>query len=69
MNVIAFPIEEWNPDRSGAAALDGDLDALADVLHAVVHTGAGVSFVVPFSVADPAVAARDQHAEIGRAHV
>jgi GNAT superfamily N-acetyltransferase len=52
MNVIAFPIEEWRPDRSGAAARDGDLDALADVLHAVVHTGAGVSFVVPFSVAD-----------------
>ena len=29
-----------------------DLDMLSDVLHAVVHVGAGVSFVVPFSIAD-----------------
>jgi GNAT superfamily N-acetyltransferase len=50
MNVIAFPIEEWRPDRAGAAALDDDLDALAEVLHAVVYDGAGVSFVVPFSI-------------------
>jgi GNAT superfamily N-acetyltransferase len=46
-SVIAFPIEEWSPDRS--ASPDADLDALADLLHVVVHTGAGVSFVVPFS--------------------
>ena len=50
MHVIAFPIDEWIPDRTGAAPLDDDLDALADVLHAVVHDGAGVSFVVPFSI-------------------
>jgi len=43
-------IEEWQPDRAGEAALDRELDMLADVLHAVVHTGAGVSFVVPFSI-------------------
>jgi ribosomal protein S18 acetylase RimI-like enzyme len=38
-------IEEWRPDGDCAS----DLDALADVLHAVVYDGAGVSFVVPFS--------------------
>jgi GNAT superfamily N-acetyltransferase len=50
-SAIAFFIEQWHPDRSDAAVED-DLDALADVLHAVVHGGAGVSFIVPFSVAD-----------------
>jgi ribosomal protein S18 acetylase RimI-like enzyme len=43
-------IEEWRPDET--AALERDLDDLADVLHAVVHAGAGVSFIVPFSVED-----------------
>jgi GNAT superfamily N-acetyltransferase len=43
-------VEEWRPERSDAARLDADLEALADVLHAVVYDGAGVSFVVPFSV-------------------
>lgn len=42
-------IEEWRPDGPGAAAPGHDLDMLADVLHAVVYDGAGVSFVVPFS--------------------
>lgn len=42
-------IEDWRPDRADA---DSDLDMLADVLHAVVHDGAGVSFVVPFSIAE-----------------
>jgi GNAT superfamily N-acetyltransferase len=54
----AVHIEEWRPDDSDAARdvahlgahLGADLDALADVLHAVVYDGAGVSFVVPFSV-------------------
>ena len=41
-------IEEWRPDRSGPAALESDVDMLGDILHAVVHDGAGVSFVVPF---------------------
>jgi GNAT superfamily N-acetyltransferase len=44
-----FLIEEWQPDRPGAGSLDDDLDMLGDVLHAVVHGGAGVSFFVPFS--------------------
>jgi ribosomal protein S18 acetylase RimI-like enzyme len=38
-------IEEWKADTR-------DLDALADVLHAAVHAGASVSFVLPFSVDD-----------------
>ncbi|HMF98604.1 MAG TPA: GNAT family N-acetyltransferase [Vicinamibacterales bacterium] len=44
-----FPIEEWRPDRSGGGSLADDLDALAELLRAVVYDGAGVSFVVPFS--------------------
>jgi len=49
MNIVAaFPIEEWRPDA--VVSLDADLDALSEVLHAVVHTGAGVSFVAPFAV-------------------
>lgn len=42
-------VEEWRPS-TGGAALDRDVDALAGVLHAVVHGGAGVSFFVPFSM-------------------
>jgi GNAT superfamily N-acetyltransferase len=42
-------IEEWRPDRADARSLAHDIDMLADVLHAVVHDGAGVSFIVPFS--------------------
>src|SRR5688572_19435533 len=42
-------IEEWRLDALDAPARERDLDMLADVLHAVVHDGAGVSFVVPFS--------------------
>ena len=42
-------IEEWRPELGEAAGLEADVDMLADVLHAVVHDGAGVSFVVPFS--------------------
>jgi len=45
-------IEKWIPAAEPQAGLDRDLDMLADVLHAVVHTGAGVSFIVPFSIDD-----------------
>ena len=48
-SVAAFPIDEWRPEA--VASLEADLDALGELLHAVVHTGAGVSFVVPFAVA------------------
>ena len=41
-------IEEWRPDRLDAAAVERDLDMLGEALHAVIHAGAGLSFVVPF---------------------
>ena len=43
-------VEEWRPDLTGVASLDQDVDVLGEVLHAVVHAGAGVSFFVPFSL-------------------
>ncbi len=48
-------IEEWIPDgslteSSETASLDRDLGMLAEILHAVVHAGAGVSFFTPFSI-------------------
>jgi GNAT superfamily N-acetyltransferase len=45
-------IEEWRPDRLGAASFEQDVDMLGEVLRAVVHAGAGVSFIVPFSLDD-----------------
>jgi ribosomal protein S18 acetylase RimI-like enzyme len=43
-------IEEWLTDASQAAFVDAEIDMLAEVLHAVVHAGAGVSFFTPFSI-------------------
>ena len=43
-------IEEWRPDREHVATFESDVEALADVLRAVVYDGAGVSFIVPFSM-------------------
>jgi len=45
-------IDDWRPAADGTSLLDQDVAVLADVLHAVVHQGAGVSFVVPFSMAE-----------------
>jgi ribosomal protein S18 acetylase RimI-like enzyme len=45
-------IAEWRPVHDDAARLDRDLDALAEILRAVVYDGAGVSFVAPFSLED-----------------
>jgi GNAT superfamily N-acetyltransferase len=45
-------IEEWRPGAAGSDRLERDIAMLADVLHAVVHDGAGVSFVLPYSVDD-----------------
>lgn len=50
--VAAAAIEEWRPDLADPATLARDVDMLAEVLHGVVHGGAGVSFVVPFSIED-----------------
>jgi GNAT superfamily N-acetyltransferase len=45
-------VEEWRTDTSRAAFVDAEVDMLAEVLHAVVHAGAGVSFFTPFSIDD-----------------
>jgi len=51
MNAAAeIRVEEWRIDASRAAFVDGEIDMLAEVLHAVVHAGAGVSFFTPFSI-------------------
>ena len=51
MNTLTgVQIDEWRPDHADAPTVDEDLDTLADILHAVVYDGAGVSFVVPFSI-------------------
>ena len=42
--------EEWRTDASRAASVDTEIDMLAEILHAVVHAGAGVSFFTPFSI-------------------
>ena len=39
-------IECWTPDPAGLSA---DLEMLGGVLHACVHAGASVSFILPFS--------------------
>jgi GNAT superfamily N-acetyltransferase len=45
-------IEEWGVAASRSAEIDAEIDMLAEVLHAVVHGGAGVSFFTPFSIAE-----------------
>jgi GNAT superfamily N-acetyltransferase len=44
-----FIISEWRGDGQESGP---DLDMLAEVLHAVVHDGASVSFILPFSIDD-----------------
>jgi GNAT superfamily N-acetyltransferase len=53
----AFAVEEWT---AGAATLEADLAALAEVLHEVVHDGAGVSFILPFPVEESLAFWRDR---------
>jgi ribosomal protein S18 acetylase RimI-like enzyme len=48
--LIDVQIDEWRPDRPVAASFDDEVDMLGELLHAVVYNGAGVSFVVPFSL-------------------
>jgi len=55
-----FQIEEWRPDRATASVIEHDIDMLGHVLHAVVHMGAGVSFVVPFLPEEAATFWRDK---------
>ncbi len=55
----AVVIERW----SGG---DGVVDDLAQLLHACVHAGASVSFVVPFSLDDAAAFWRDRVIPVAR---
>ena len=50
-------IERWSPS---AGDLSGDLDCLGGLLHACIHGGASVSFVLPFSRADSTAFWQDQ---------
>ena len=69
-------IAEWRPDLLDDATISADVAMLADILHAVVHGGAGVSFIVPFSRDDarafwtdavlPAVRARRRRLLVAR---
>jgi ribosomal protein S18 acetylase RimI-like enzyme len=43
-------VEEWRVDDAKASSIEDDIDKLAEVLHAVIHEGAGVSFFTPFSI-------------------
>jgi ribosomal protein S18 acetylase RimI-like enzyme len=45
-------IENWPAGSAPPASVDAEIDMLAEVLHAVVHAGAGISFIVPFSFDD-----------------
>ncbi|HZP48775.1 MAG TPA: GNAT family N-acetyltransferase [Vicinamibacterales bacterium] len=53
-------IEEWRPDLADAATVDADVEMLADLLRAIVYDGAGVSFVVPFSMDESRAFWREQ---------
>jgi GNAT superfamily N-acetyltransferase len=57
VNVNEVRIEEWQPEPAGE---DRDIDMLAEVLHASVHGGAGVSFFLPFSLDDARAFWRDK---------
>ncbi len=62
MDATSLPVavEEWRPDLLDAASLERDIDMLGEVLHAVVHGGAGVSFFVPFSLEEARAFWRDK---------
>ena len=49
---MSVTIGPWTLDTCSTNALASDIAMLADVLRAVVYDGAGVSFVVPFSLDD-----------------
>ena len=51
MNAAAeIKVEEWRIDASRTGFVEGEIDMLAEILHAVVHAGAGVSFFTPFAI-------------------
>jgi ribosomal protein S18 acetylase RimI-like enzyme len=49
---VGVRIEEWRPRPHEHDVLERDLGMLSSVLRAVVYDGAGVSFIVPFSLED-----------------
>src|SRR6266850_2048081 len=49
-SLVDTAIEDWRPDHPVAASQDDEIKMLSDILRAVVYDGAGVSFVVPFSL-------------------
>ena len=56
----AYPITDWTPETAAAAAIVADIEALAAILHAIVHIGAGVSFVLPYSLDEARAFWRDR---------
>ena len=46
----SIQIEDWRPAGAADRSTQADLEALSEILHAIVHIGAGVSFVVPYSL-------------------
>jgi ribosomal protein S18 acetylase RimI-like enzyme len=44
-------IDEWRPNPTVPTYRE-ELDVLAEILHATVHAGASVSFILPFSIED-----------------
>jgi ribosomal protein S18 acetylase RimI-like enzyme len=53
-------IAEWRPRDSSTERVARDLDNLAEVLHASVHLGASVGFIMPFSIDDALAFWRDK---------
>jgi ribosomal protein S18 acetylase RimI-like enzyme len=49
---MTVAIREWRPEGSDGQLLQEEFDVLAEVLHASVHAGASVSFILPFSMDD-----------------
>jgi len=55
---MTVAIDEWRP--ADGSVLEEQLDMLADVLHAAVHAGASVSFILPFSMDEARAFWRDR---------
>jgi GNAT superfamily N-acetyltransferase len=49
-DVTSLRIEEWRPDLMAPDTRTRDVASLAEILHAAVHGGAGVSFIMPFPI-------------------
>ena len=70
-------IREWQPAPNNDPHLEAELDMLAEALHACVHYGANIGFVLPFSMGEarsfwfdfilPAVRARKRRALLAMA--